>query len=66
MPTVHRSTDSHIKALKGWLAIAKLKSLSISFFFFEAFGNVQNREMKSESGISLAMPSQPLEIRKWF
>ena len=27
----------------------------------KAFDNVQNREMKSESGVSLAMASQPFE-----
>ena len=29
-----------------------------------AFENVQNREMKSESGFSLAMASQPIENLK--
>ena len=34
-----------------------------SFLYFEEFHNVQNREMKSESGVSLAMASQPFLFR---
>ena len=44
---------------KSWLVIAKLNHFHFSFLYFEAFDNVQNREMKSESGVSLEMTSQP-------
>ena len=51
--------------LKGGLAIAKLKprSLFISLLLMpkKAFHNVEIREMKSESGYSLAIASQPFE-----
>ena len=42
---------------KGWLAIAELKPLPL-------FISLWNREMKSESGYSLAMASQPLYLNK--
>ena len=48
---------------KGWLAIAKLKPLSLFIVSIltlsNAFSSINNREMKSESGFSLAMASQP-------
>ena len=49
---------------KGWLTITELKPLltfhsSISTLS-NAFWSINNREMKSESGFSLAMASQPL------
>ena len=40
---------------KGWLAIAKLKPLSLFISLF-------NREMKSESGYRLAAASQPFNL----
>ena len=51
---------------KGWLAIAKLKSLSLFISPFEHcqilyLALVNDREMKSENGFSLAMAIQPLE-----
>ena len=48
---------------KDWLAIAKLKPLSFYFSIFTLstlFLSINNREMKSESGFSFAMASQPL------
>ena len=51
---------------KGWLAIAKLKPLSLFYFTIlplsRAFLSIDNREMKSESGFSFVMASQPFEI----
>ena len=48
---------------KGWLAIAKLKPLlffiSLILTLLKAFLSINNTEMKSESGFSLAMASQP-------
>ena len=50
---------------KNWLANAKLKPLSLFIPLFlmlkKAFDNVQNREMKSESGFRVAMASQPFD-----
>ena len=44
---------------KGWLAIAKLKPFSLFISLLSnAFLSINNREMKSESGFSLAMDSQ--------
>ena len=44
---------------KGWLGIAELKPLSLYLTLSNAFLSINNREMKSESGFSLAMGSQP-------
>ena len=46
--------------IKGWLAIAKLKPLSL-FIYLNPFVSITDREMKSESGFSLAMASQPFQ-----
>ena len=50
---------------KGWLAIAKLKPISLFiplFYIVKCFlKHIGNREMKSESAFSLAMASQPFE-----
>ena len=51
-----------VKDYKGWLVIAKT---TFTFPFSNltlpnVFISINNREMKSESGFSLAMASQPL------
>ena len=49
--------------LKGWLAIAKLKPLSLFISIILMLKKaIDNREIKSESGFSFAMASQPFKF----
>ena len=55
---------------KGWLAIAKLKPLtlliSLILTLSNAFLSINDREMDSESGLSVAMGGQPFPIKSHF
>ena len=55
---------------KGWLAIAKLKPLSLFISLLlmlkKALDNVKKKEIESESGFSFAIASQPLEQNESF
>ena len=52
-----------LQGLAGHCFRTKLKPLSLFIYLFLSISQCQNREMKSESGFSLAIASQPFWLR---